>query len=375
MLTHSKTESDRFGFRAMRATVVEVPTPGALRGMILAEDPDLVILRAPADRRSDLGRLSRVGFPNIFADTLVYYTVDLRRHNPAALRNSDLDFVRVDASVLPELKRLIDVSFRHYSNHYDANPFLKRSDFLAGYKEWAVSFGAHRGDERSAWIVRRRGEAIAFCTCSWDRESQSAKAVHYGGLPSTAGGGIYGDLIRFTQRHYLEAGCSRMGISTQVENFAVQKVWAREGFVMDEALVTVHINSFLRHSVLPVVERPFSPIGEQIGQLAKASRDRNPVDLEQRISPEIDSSSGIDLGGASLAEMWRYFRTEVPGPGTTYLNLHTSFFIPLQPGQAYTMRHSFPSIDRESGLYHAVTQIRDASQQLCAIGYGDLLKR
>ncbi len=372
MLTHSKTESDRFGFRVMRATVAEIPAPGALRDMILVEDADLVILRAPAGRRRDLGRLSSIGFPNIVADTLVYYTVDLRRHNPAALRNSDLEFVRVDASMLPELSRLIDASFRGYSNHYDANPLLKRSDFLVGYKEWAENFGAHRGDERSAWVARRRGEAIAFFTCSWDRNNQCAEVALNGVLPSVAGGGIYGDLIRFAQRHYLEAGCSRMRISTQVDSFAVQKVWAREGFVMDEALVTIHINSFLRHSVLPVVERSFSPTGEQV---AEASRDRDPVDLEQRASREIRSSSRIDQGVASLAEIWQFFRTEVPGPGTVFLNLHTSFFIPLQPDQAYTMRHSFPFFDRESGLYHAVTQIRDASQQLCAIGYSDLLKR
>jgi GNAT superfamily N-acetyltransferase len=375
VLSHSKTESDRFGFRVMRATVADVPAPGALREMILAERADLVILRASADKRRDLGRLSSTGFPNIVADTLVYYTVDLRRHSPAALRNSDLEFVRVDASVLPELSQLIDTSFHSYSNHYDANPFLKRSDFLVGYKEWALSFGAHRGDERSAWIARRRGEAIAFCTCSWDRNGQSAEGVLYGVHPSAAGGGIYGDLIRFTQRHYLEAGCSRMRVSTQIENFAVQKVWAREGFVMDEALVTVHINSFLRHSVLPVVERPFSPTGEQVARFAEASRDRNPDDLEQSVSREVGSSGRFDQGAVSLAEMWRFFCTEAPGPGTAHLSLQASFFVPLQSGQAYTIRYSFPSFDRESGRYHAVTQIRDASQQLCAIGYSDLLKR
>jgi hypothetical protein len=375
VLTHSKAESDRFGFRVMRATVAEIPAPGELRDIILAKDADLVILRTLADRRSDLGRLSSTGFPNIVADTLIYYTVDLRRHSPAALRNSDLEFVRVDASVLPELSRLIDASFRSYSNHYDANPFLKRSDFLVGYKEWAASFGAHRGDERSAWVARRHGEAIAFCTCSWDQNSQSAEGVLYGVLPSAAEGGIYGDLIRFTQRHYLEAGCSRMRVSTQVENFAVQKVWAREGFVMDEALVTVHINSFLRHSVLPVVERPFRPTGEQIARFTEASRDRNPADIEKSASREVGSSGRAEQGVASLTEMWHFFDTEVPGPGTGYLNLQASFFAPLQPDQAYTIRYSFPSFDRDSGLYHAVTQIRDASHQLCAIGYSDLLKR
>ncbi|MBW2693826.1 MAG: GNAT family N-acetyltransferase [Deltaproteobacteria bacterium] len=357
MLTHSTAESERFGFKVMRAKFAEVPAPGALRDMILAEGADLVILRASADKRKELGMLSGAGFPSIVADTLVYYGVDLHRHSPAALRNSDLEFVRVDASLVPELSRLIDMSFCSYTNHYDANAFLKRSDFLAGYKEWAVGFGEHRGDERAAWVARRGGEAIAFCTCAWDRDARSADAVLYGVLPTAAGGGIYGDLIRFTQRHYLEAGCSRMRISTQVENFAVQKVWAREGFVMDEALVTIHINSFLRHSVLPAVERPFSPIDEQGS------------------SPE-SGSSGVGNGdAASLAEMQRFFCTEFPGPGTVCLNLHASFFVPLQSGQAYTIRYSFPSFDRESGAYHAVTQIRDTSQRLCAISYSDLLKR
>lgn len=66
----------------------------------------------------------------------------------------------------------------------------------------------------------------------------------FGGLvPSAAGGGLYGELMRFGQNYALAHGYETMRISTQVQNYAVQKIWGREGLHMTAVYVTVHINS------------------------------------------------------------------------------------------------------------------------------------
>ena len=65
------------------------------------------------------------------------------------------------------------------------------------------------------------------------------------GEAQESGGGIYGDLIRHTQADFASRGFSTMLVSTQVNNFAVQKVWAREGFHLFEAWDTYHVNALL----------------------------------------------------------------------------------------------------------------------------------
>src|SRR3546814_5792516 len=57
-------------------------------------------------------------------------------------------------------------------------------------------------------------------------------------LPEHAGGGLYGDLIRYTQARFRALGYRRMKVSTQVWNLAVQKVWSREGFSLVQAYDT-----------------------------------------------------------------------------------------------------------------------------------------
>lgn len=69
----------------------------------------------------------------------------------------------------------------------------------------------------------------------------------YGVRRPASGGGVYGDLIRFTQAYFKNKGFRKMKVSTQVNNYAVQKVWGWEVFYIAEAYLTVHINAFLEN--------------------------------------------------------------------------------------------------------------------------------
>ena len=135
--------------------------------------------------------------------------------------------------------------FLGYRNHYNVNP-LFNIDLTEAYKEWARSFGDESAKPKNGWIVKRDCKPIGFATCSF--ENDYCEGVLYGVIPEEAGGGIYSDLIRFTQNYYKHLEFKQMKVSTQVNNFAVQKVWSREGFIMTEAFLTVHVNSLMKVS-------------------------------------------------------------------------------------------------------------------------------
>jgi hypothetical protein len=48
-------------------------------------------------------------------------------------------------------------------------------------------------------------------------------------------------MMRFTQSYYQSRRVKKMKVSTQIQNFAVQKAWVKEGFFLEEAFITLHI--------------------------------------------------------------------------------------------------------------------------------------
>jgi RimJ/RimL family protein N-acetyltransferase len=56
----------------------------------------------------------------------------------------------------------------------------------------------------------------------------------------TSVGGVYSSLFEQSKYSLAEIGAKRIIISTQINNYAVQKVWARSGFVHEQSYYTFH---------------------------------------------------------------------------------------------------------------------------------------
>ena len=61
-------------------------------------------------------------------------------------------------------------------------------------------------------------------------------AVH----PAAQGKGVYTALVRAALLLAKDAGARRMIVSTQINNYAVQRVWTRLGFFHSSSLYTFH---------------------------------------------------------------------------------------------------------------------------------------
>ncbi|MBU1677225.1 GNAT family N-acetyltransferase, partial [bacterium] len=243
LLPYAPLESNRFELKIHRGVLDRIPHD--FDREIIDSRMDVAIFRMPAGNQDQLALLDSIGFPWLVADTLVYYANDLKGHEPNDLRNSDLRFIVFTPGLDNAIDDLVADIFPRYANHYTSNPLLSR-DLIPSYQEWARSYATDEDAGRYAWLVERHDAFIGFITCSFGDEG--AEIVLNGVSPAQAGGGVYGDMVRFVQRYFKDRGCSVIKVSTQGNNHAVQKVWSREGFFLTESYFTIHVNSLLSAS-------------------------------------------------------------------------------------------------------------------------------
>jgi len=241
MLELSTLESKRFNLIILRGSTPKLDAFGLLQA-IVAQRADVAILRLPSTEQHILHQLQLLPFPTIVADTLVYYQCDLTTASIKPLRNQDLEVRMASLADTAALEQLIDLVFENYSTHYYSNPLFERQKILDGYKEWTLQY-LQPTEGRLCFLFFRGGQLIAFATCS--RNGQESEGILYGVHPSAQGGGVYGDLIRYTMQFMKNEGATLMKVSTQVQNYAVQKVWAREGFYLSSSYCTIHLNALL----------------------------------------------------------------------------------------------------------------------------------
>jgi GNAT superfamily N-acetyltransferase len=249
MLTPAKLESDRFGLNVARASLGEGELDaGALARDLIRDRVDLAILRIPAGPDPGIAALQALGFSPIHADTLVTHSCDLARHTPQDLFNPSLEIRSAVAGDAPGITELVQSVFAEYPNHYCANPLLSRHEIVAGYCEWALS---HVGaDNRTCWVACLDDRIAGLACSAFDPETGRCQGVLHGVSPDFARRRIYTDLIRFTQSYFRQRGFSTLEISTQVGNLRVQRVWAREGFTLERAKDTYHVNALFGASAI-----------------------------------------------------------------------------------------------------------------------------
>lgn len=257
VLKLSEPDSRRFAYRIFRGATAS-PDPYRLLREIVAQHVDIAIVRSPVGQASSMQPLAALGLPPIHADTLVYYQAALSDYRARTARNHDLTISEATGADLGGLQQVATLAFAGYVSHYSANPLLDAAKSSAGYIEWASGYLTHPEPGKITWVARRGQQILGFVCCVVDRDAASCEIVLNAVHPDHAGGGIYTDLVRHAMTQCSKGGMSKIEISTQIWNHAVQKVWAREGFALHRAYDTYHINALLDAGET-LVEREFAP--------------------------------------------------------------------------------------------------------------------
>jgi len=368
-LKYSPIESRRFGLRVYRGVLDDI-NPKEILSTVIKQSIDVAIIRIPAERQDSLSCLQEIGIPYLIADTIVYYYVDLKTHKPRELRNKDLEFIKFYPEHFEILDKLISEIFSGYKNHYTSNPFLS-VDLIEVYKEWARSYVTNEANGKCGWLVKRGDRFIGFATCAF--EEKESEIILNGVIPSAAGMEVYGDLIKYLQQFFKSNGYSVMKVSTQVHNYAVQKVWSREGFIMKQAFVTVHINSLMNVSQIEKKVFDLTVSSDDVMRYCTMSGDANRHFDEKYAYTRGVGRIAHELLSKVIAS--KYYYTEFPGDGTMLIGYSCKFLKLVYLDRHYRFEISFPSLNPQKGTYKSLVKILDSSGEVCFFCYNDLVKR
>lgn len=233
----NELECKRFGIISGRLT-----DPGATAEAIqtAANTAGLSMLTARVDvaELSTVHRLEAMGFQ--LMDTLVFYTRALSDAAPAAPKaGSGIEMREANATDSGAVSLLARAAFREYIGHYHADPRLDNADADAAYIEWAQTSTANCSEEAPVVLAEDATGLLGFATLRRNDDEEHEivlSAVH----PEAQGKGVYSRLIREGLTLSAKRGAGRVVVSTQINNYAVQRVWARLGFCHTRSLYTFH---------------------------------------------------------------------------------------------------------------------------------------
>lgn len=232
----SPIDGERFGISVARASVVAPDALASVNDFCRENGVNLLIARCPASELRTAQAMERDGFS--LMDTLVYYARNLKK-TPIP---SDIGTVPVRPARPGEaeaVERVAAESFRGYFGHYHADGRLPRKQCDQVYTSWAVRSCTSRDVADEVLVAERDANIVGFATLRLN-SPEEGDGVLFGVDPSAQGHGIYRSLMIHGMEWCVSKGATRMVTSTQINNVAVQKVWARLGFEPSHAYYTFH---------------------------------------------------------------------------------------------------------------------------------------
>lgn len=228
----NKQETDRFGFRAARLQDLDVDF-ATLQKAASDLDVQFLSVRVPTNNLKKVQQFERLGFQ--LMDTLVYYDRDLEgvsKTVDTSIRLSNPS----DAAAVSDVARQ---AFTGYFGHYHADERLRNEEADEVYVEWATNSILNASPAAPATVMEHDGQIFSFLTMRIT-ESDLGELILVGVRPDAQGKGVYGRLIDHGLSVLKEMGCTKVVTSTQINNIAVQRAWAKRGFRMQRSYYTLH---------------------------------------------------------------------------------------------------------------------------------------
>jgi GNAT superfamily N-acetyltransferase len=231
----SRIDSERFGVRVARAHI----GPENLQRVLAfcwSERIDVLIARCITSDLGNAQKMEAMGF--VLMDTLVYYGFDFgRRSIPDDVPRAHVRGFLPGDEV--QVERVSTEAFKGYYGHYHADPRLERGKCDEAYVSWAVRSCSLKQVASEVLVAEHDSRILGFATLRMNTPEEG-EGVLFAVAPEAQGMGIYRSFIIDGMKWCKERGFTRMVVSTQVTNVAVQKVWCRVGFEPARSFYTFH---------------------------------------------------------------------------------------------------------------------------------------
>jgi GNAT superfamily N-acetyltransferase len=232
-------ESACFGVEFGRLNAAAIPM-SAFAGAIVQADADglqVLSTRIDATDLPQVQTLEDLGFRVM--DTLVYYRRKLTKASaapaPANLSaSSDLGGAAADAA-----SAIARRAFHNYMGHYHADPRLSDEAADEAYADWIARLLRAPTPDQIALGSVKEGKLVGFLV-GQPRNHGTSEIILNAILPEEQGGGRYTALLDDYMDRVAKRGDREVVISTQLQNYGVQRVWVRAGFTLYRSYHTLH---------------------------------------------------------------------------------------------------------------------------------------
>ncbi len=236
MISLSEIDQERFHIVIARDPHVTVETLAPALGFCRTNHVKLLIARCRAEDLAVAQRLEETG--GRLMDTLVYYVCALDGGVPEERARAPVRPLREGEA--DEVRRIAAESFRNYFGHYHADSRLDRAKCDETYASWAHRSCLDRSVATQVLVAEHEARIAGFLTLL-ERGPEEQEVVLNGVEPRAQRHGIYRSLLLAAMRQARAHGASRLSISTQLTNIAVQKTWTRLGFEPARSYYTFHL--------------------------------------------------------------------------------------------------------------------------------------
>jgi GNAT superfamily N-acetyltransferase len=229
-------ETARFGIVAARVNNVEA-SPEAIETAARDQGVQMLTVRIPTQDLARVQDFEAAGYR--LMDTLVCYSRSLDDLPPRPAPSDGLSCrqaVPEDAGVVAGVAR---GAFTGYLGHYHADPRIDRAAADAAYVEWAESSVMRASPAAPVLVAESEGRIVGFLTLR-SNSSEEMELVLSAVNHALSGRGAYAMLVSEALALGAARGFARVRTSTQINNYSVQRVWARLGFVHSSSLYTLH---------------------------------------------------------------------------------------------------------------------------------------
>ena len=173
-------------------------------------------------------------------DTLVCYQRRISKPPTTVVPIDDVKYRFANQDDTMAVADLARGAFQSYFGHYHADTRLDNGAADAVYIDWATKSTAGVSVKAPVLLAEFGKEIVGFITFEHYSSRKKTKLLLSAVHTDFQGHGLYKALVAATFNHAQTAGTSLLSVSTQINNYAVQGVWAQLGFVHVSSLYTMH---------------------------------------------------------------------------------------------------------------------------------------
>jgi ribosomal protein S18 acetylase RimI-like enzyme len=172
-------------------------------------------------------------------DTLVYYGRNLDHIDNIQTIKPSLNIClasKKDANSVAEIARK---AFKNYMGHFHADPRLDNSTADAVYVDWASMSVEGASNDSPVVVAKKNGLIVGFLTAKL-HDTSLCEVILNGVHPDAQQQGVYPMMFSFIMDYFNNKNADRIIVSTQINNYAVQKAWSRLGLTHNTSYYTLH---------------------------------------------------------------------------------------------------------------------------------------